>query len=107
MIGIIKLNTNFPRLSGDNGNPCSFDMAVEYETVELATVDHVVSAAKTSWLLIRQIIEAARRLERKNVKVIGTSCGILSLTQDTIEQAVSVPVLTSSLVMIPVLRLFF
>ncbi len=107
MIGIIKLNTNFPRLPGDIGNENSFALPVEYETVESATVDCVVSDQPPSDLLIQKFIEAAKRLEQEGAVVIGTSCGFLSSTQTLLQNAVAVPVLTSSLILIPTLRSFF
>ena len=41
-LGIIMLNTRFPRVVGDIGNPKTFAFPVRYRIVEQATVDQVV-----------------------------------------------------------------
>jgi len=35
-IGVLKLNTRFPRIAGDIGNPDSFHYKVIYQTVDSA-----------------------------------------------------------------------
>ncbi len=41
-LGVIMLDTRFPRVPGDIGNPQSFDIPVRYEVVKQATVLRVV-----------------------------------------------------------------
>lgn len=104
MIGIIMLNTRFPRLPGDIGNPDSFALPACYHTVDRAKVADVVTDNPLDRDLLRDFKEAARRLEKEGATVIGTSCGFLSPAQTEIAQCVSVPVLSSSLLLIPLLR---
>ena len=99
MIGIILLDTDFPRLLGDIGNPETFAFPVDYEKVEGATPSEVVKKRNPS--LIRPFIEAARALEKRGAQAITTSCGFLAVWQEEIARSVVVPVFTSSLVQVP------
>ncbi len=107
MIGIISLDTNFPRLLGDIGNPASFRSPTKYIRVRSATVNSVVSSSGVNDQLLAALICAARQLEKSNVNVIGTSCGFLSCVQKNIQTVVSVPFISSSLVLMPILRSLF
>ena len=98
------LNTRFPRLLGDIGNPDTFDGQVIYETVELATVPEVVSTAPLDGTLKAEFRRAARKLEKRGATVIGTSCGFLISMQDDLQSEVGIPVLTSAIVLIPEIR---
>ena len=98
------LNTHFPRLSGDIGNPDTFDGYVLYECVEQATVSEVVIDKSMNPQLEADFVNAAKMLEIRGATVIGTSCGFLISLQETLQSAVTVPVLTSSLSLIPELR---
>lgn len=103
-IGIIQLNTQFPRLPGDIGNPATFDVPVVYRRVADAAVDTVVTKSGISPSLAEQIRAAAHELEDAGVGVIATSCGFLGELQSELRQAVSVPVVSSALVLLPFLR---
>ncbi len=107
MIGIIMLNTKFPRLKGDIGNPETFKTAPIYAMASQATVDKVVTSAELSSMLQESMIQAARDLENRGADVIGTSCGFLSLIQDRLRESISIPVISSSLVLLPMIRTIF
>ena len=107
MIGIVMLDTNFPRVCGDIGNPASFRYPVIYECVKQVTVDEAVTCGALSRSLQNQFADAACTLEQRGAKVIGTSCGFLAHLQESIQSAVKVPALTSSLLLIPTLRTLF
>ncbi|WP_413206137.1 aspartate/glutamate racemase family protein [Rhodospirillum sp. A1_3_36] len=100
-IGVMMLKTRFPRIPGDIGNPGSFTHPVILETVEAATVDRVVTQADRATALLPDFIRAAQSLERAGVAVISTSCGFLSIAQADVAAAVSVPVVSSGLMMVP------
>ena len=104
MIGIIMLDTGFPRVCGDIGNPASFRNPVIYECVGQATVERAVTSGTLSGSLEKQFVQAACALEQRGAKVIGTSCGFLAHLQESIQSGVNVPVLASSLLLIPTLR---
>jgi Asp/Glu/hydantoin racemase len=54
--------------------------------------------------LLPTFIEGARTLERDGVHVITTSCGFLARFQHDLASAVSVPVLTSALMLVPLVH---
>lgn len=99
MIGIILLDTQFPRLIGDIGNRETFSFPVLYEKVEGAFPLRLVKERDRS--LLPRFIEAAQSLIDRGARAITTSCGFLALWQEEIASAVSVPVFTSSLIQIP------
>ncbi len=94
-IGIIMLDTNFPRPRGDIGNPDSFTSPVLYQRVSGATALQAVRGDADA--LLKPFIAAGRALVSEGASVIGTSCGFLSLFQDDLEKVLDVPVVASSL----------
>lgn len=98
-IGIIMLDTTFPRIPGDIGNADTFLFPVKYKVVAGATVRRVVK--KHDPALLQPFIEAARELENEGVQAITTSCGFLSLFQKEIAAELTVPFYSSSLLQIP------
>jgi Asp/Glu/hydantoin racemase len=98
-IGIIVLDTRFPRLPGDIGNASTWPFPVRYCVVPQATPERVVRQHAAG--LLAPFITAAHELVRDGVRAITTSCGFLSLYQREIAASVSVPVFTSSLLQIP------
>lgn len=98
MIGIILLETNFPRLLGDAGNPESYSFPVLLEKVKGAFPSRVVRERDRA--LIAPFVGAARALESRGAKAITTSCGFLALWQRQIARSVGIPVFTSSLIQV-------
>lgn len=98
LIGIILLDTLFPRPAGDIGNPETFSYPVLYEKVAGAFPLRVIQKDPS---LLSPFAEAARRLERRGAKAITTSCGFLALYQRELAASVQIPVFTSSLIQIP------
>src|SRR4030042_2743187 len=99
MIGILLLDTSFPRLIGDVGNPKTFPFPVIYERVEGAIPLRVVK--ERDGYLLPSFIERAKVLQRRGAKAITTSCGFLAIWQKEIASAVDIPVFTSSLLQVP------
>ena len=98
-IGILLLDTRFPRIPGDIGNATTFDFPVSYRVIAGATPKRIVLEGDES--MLPAFVEAAKDLEASGVRAITTSCGYLSTFQETITDAVSVPVFTSSLMQVP------
>ena len=94
-MGIIMLDTVFPRILGDIGNPDTFSFPVRYKIVEGATPHRVVKDADPA--LLHHFIEAACELEQRGVRAVATSCGFLAIFHQELVRSVAVPVLTSSL----------
>lgn len=103
-VGILMLDTTFPRITGDIGNARTFPFPVRYHVVRGATTDEIVAAADRAEALLPAFIEGARALEAAGVKAITTSCGFLTVVQEALAEAVCVPVLTSSLFLVPLVR---
>ena len=100
-IGILMLDSKFPRIVGDVGNAKTWDFPVLYRTVEGFKPEKVVLNLEMND--IEPFIEAALDLQSKGVKAITTSCGFLAMFQEEIAKRLDVPIFTSSLVMLPML----
>ncbi len=94
-LGLLMLDTRFPRIKGDIGNPESFEFPVRKRIINKAFPANVINASPDR--LLPQFITAAQDLEAEGAALISTSCGFLTLFQRELEKAVSIPVLTSSL----------
>ncbi len=98
VIGIIMLDTVFPRIPGDVGNPNTFSFPVKYKVVKGADPKRVVIDADPH--LLQPFIQAARSLESAGVKAISTSCGFLAMFHQELVNAVDIPVFSSSLLQV-------
>ena len=98
-VGVLILDTQFPRVVGDIGNAQTFPFPIRYHRVTGAAPDLVVRRGAEG--LLPAFIEGARELEREGVGAITTSCGFLVKLQRQLAEAVHVPVFTSSLLMVP------
>jgi hypothetical protein len=101
-IGILMLETRFPRLPGDLGNATTFPFPVVHRVVPGATPQRAVTAGDPT--LLGPCISAAQELVAQGVRAITTNCGFLALFQRELAAAVEVPVVTSSLLLVPLLR---
>jgi hypothetical protein len=102
-IGVMMLDTRFPRPQGDIGNARTFRFPVRYRTVRGAVQGRIMGDTPDAEL-IAPFIEAARELEAEGVKGITTSCGFLAPFQREIAAAVSIPVFVSSLLQAPLIH---
>lgn len=101
-IGILMLDARFPRVEGDMGNAATWEFPVLYRVVRNASPERVVRRSGEG--LLPAFIEAALALETDGVDGITTNCGFLALFQKELSEAVSVPVLTSSLMQVPLVN---
>jgi Asp/Glu/hydantoin racemase len=101
-VGILMLDTRFPRIVGDMGNAGTFDFPVRYHRVTGADPDLVVRRGAEG--LLPAFIDGARALEREGVGAITTNCGFLVKFQRQLAAAVRVPVFTSSLLLVPLVH---
>ena len=101
-VGILMLDTRFPRIVGDMGNARTFPFPVRYHRVSGADPDLVVRRGAAG--LLPAFIEGARALEREGVGAVTTNCGFLITYQRELAQAVRVPVFTSSLLLVPLVH---
>ena len=95
MLGILMLETRFPRPPGDIGHARTFDFAVRRRVVRGATPESVVRGSDPAALA--PFIAAARELLAEGCAAIGTSCGFLARWQRELQAALPVPVWSSAL----------
>src|ERR1700732_1641814 len=98
-LGILMLETRFPRIPGDMGNADTWPFPVLYKVVPGASPRRVVCEKAAG--LLDEFLAAADELVRLGADGITTTCGFLSLYQRQIAAPVGVPVATSSLMPIP------
>jgi hypothetical protein len=99
MLGILMLQTRFPRPPGDVGHPASFAMPVRHRVVPGATAQRVVREGDAT--LLAPFIEAGLGLVAEGARALTTSCGFLVAFQPALQAALPVPVWTSSLLKLP------
>lgn len=104
-LGVIMLDTTFPRVPGDVGNALTWPFPVLYRVVPGALISRVVGP-EPDLSLLEPLLDAARGLEADGVRAITTSCGFLAIFQRELAAAVSVPVLTSALLQVPLVTQF-
>lgn len=99
-LGILMLDTRFPRIEGDIGNPASFDFPVIYRTLERIGPSDAVAANPDRARIATALAANARKLAEAGAVGISTSCGFLALFQRELAALSPVPVATSALLMI-------
>jgi Asp/Glu/Hydantoin racemase len=102
-LGIVMLDTRFPRPPGDVGHPDTFGVPIRRMTVEGAWPQRIVASAQSlrAANVAPAFVRAMRELESEGARAITTSCGFLVLLQAELQAAVSVPVVSSSLLQLP------
>ncbi len=100
LIGVLLLDTRFPRIPGDIGNAASYPYPTRFRVVRGATVPRIVTRDLDRTLL-EPFVDEARQLEQAGVRAITTSCGFLVLFQDELAKRLRVPFFASSLLQIP------
>lgn len=101
-VGILMLDTRFPRIHGDMGNATTFPFPVRYHRVAGADPDLVVRRGAEG--LLPAFVAGAQALEREGVGAITTNCGFLIKYQTELARAVRIPVFTSSLLLVPLVH---
>ena len=97
-LGVLMLDTRFPRPPGDIGSPETFRRAgipVRFVTIAGASPQRIVAQADPQ--LLQPFIDAAIQLADEGAALITTSCGFLAAWQPVLVRAVPVPVVTSSI----------
>jgi hypothetical protein len=105
VLGIIMLDTRFPRPKGDVGHPETFGVSTHQERVKgIWPAKVVTSAASMRQARILPGFQSVMRLlQARGVKAITTSCGFLVLLQKELQSVSKIPVVTSSLLQLPAL----
>lgn len=98
-LGILMLETKFPRVLGDIGNAATWPFPVQFKVVRGASVQRVTQEKAAG--LLDAFVDAAKELVANGARGITTSCGFLSLFQAPLAARIGVPVAVSSLIQIP------
>jgi Asp/Glu/hydantoin racemase len=99
LVGIMMLETKFPRVPGDIGNALTFPFPVLYKVIPGLSPSRLIMGE--SPFPLEAFIETGQWLIREGAKTIVTSCGLLALYQKELAQSLNVPVFSSSLLQIP------
>ena len=102
-LGVLMLDTQFPRPEGDIGHPAAFSVPTRRVVVKGAWPEKIVQtgASLRAGRVLTPMLQLVRRLEQDGAKAITTSCGFLVLMQKQMQASVKVPVVTSSLLQLP------
>lgn len=101
-LGVLMLETRFPRIPGDIGHAGSWPFPLHFKIVKGASPDKVVRHQADG--LLGAFIEAAEELVAMGVDGISTNCGFMCLHQDKLAKALNVPVASSSLMQVPMVQ---
>ena len=96
-LGILMLDTRFPRIKGDIGNAHSFDFPVIFRRMEGIGSADAVTAHPDRPRVLAALEANARALAADGAIGLSTSCGFLALYQDDLSARSPVPVATSAL----------
>jgi len=105
-VGILMLETRFPRIPGDIGHAATWPFPVLYKVVRGATGERVTTAGANdrSTGLLDAFLAAGAELVQDGADGITTSCGFLSIYQRELAAHCRVPVAASALMQIPLVE---
>lgn len=101
-VGILMLETKWPRVPGDTGHAATWPFPVLYKVVKGATARVVVHEKGVG--LGEAFLQAAAELVREGADGITTTGGFLSIFQKDLAAHAGVPVASSSLMQIPLVQ---
>lgn len=99
LLGVLCLDSSFTKPLGHLRHPGTFDHAVKYEVLTGVDIPRLLHQPGPE--LEQLLIERARSLEAQGVTMIAGSCGFMARYQCQVSRAVRVPVIMSSLVLLP------
>ena len=103
-IGVLMLDTKFPRIPGDIGNARTYpNIPLRFKMVKNAQSPKIMGKTPAPEVM-QPFIDAAREMEAEGVKAITTSCGFLAMYQRLLADSVNVPVFTSALMLAPLVH---
>ena len=98
-LGVLMLETRFPRILGDMGNALTWPFPVLFKMVVGASPQRVVIERAEG--LLEPFLAGAEELVRMGADGIATNCGFLSLFQSELAARCDLPVASSSLMQAP------
>eukprot|EP00927_Polykrikos_kofoidii_P051817 TRINITY_DN45607_c0_g1_i1.p1 TRINITY_DN45607_c0_g1~~TRINITY_DN45607_c0_g1_i1.p1 ORF type:complete len:616 (+),score=91.60 TRINITY_DN45607_c0_g1_i1:48-1895(+) len=100
IVGVIRLDYDYPAAPGDIDHPESFGCKVVYRVVPGLTFE-MCQTGTLSAEVESKLIEAVQWLDARNVCGITGDCGFMMFLQDLARQHTRTPVFISSLVQLP------
>ncbi|MGC1504946.1 MAG: aspartate/glutamate racemase family protein [Sulfitobacter sp.] len=94
-LGILMLDTRFPRIMGDAGNAQTWPFPVHYGVVRGATPQAIVCDDIEPF--VQAFVDVGRDLVAQGCGGIATTCGFLALIRPRLAAALGVPVAASAL----------
>jgi hypothetical protein len=98
-LGILMLDTAFPRMPGDVGNPTTWPFRVRLKVVPHASPERVVRDRAEG--LLDAFVAVGEELAAEGAAAIITTCGFLALHQRQLAARLPVPFASSSLLQLP------
>jgi hypothetical protein len=107
VLGILMLDTQFPRPLGDVGHPETFGVPTHRDVFKGVWPAKVVTSAASmrQARLVPGFQGMVRSMQMRGVQAVTTSCGFLVLLQKELQAVTKLPVVTSSLLQLPALLL--
>ncbi len=105
VLGILMLDTRFPRPLGDVGHPATFGVSTHRDVFRGIWPSKVVASAASmrQARLVPGFQDMVRKMQMRGVQAVTTSCGFLVLLQKEMQAVTKLPVVTSSLLQLPAL----
>lgn len=100
LLGILRLDYNYPAALGDIDHPDSFNYEVLYRPIPGLTFE-VCQSGDLTKEVIQECIEGVRFLERHHVSGITGDCGFMINIQNLIKENTHLPVFMSCLIQLP------
>lgn len=100
-VGIICIKLDYPKVPGNVVNAHTFSFPVVYEVLDFE-IERLFQGDPS---LEQLVLDAAKKLARSGVKSIVGACGYFAHFQQTVANAVDVPVYMSSLCQLPMIRM--
>jgi hypothetical protein len=102
-LGILMLDTRFPRPLGDIGNPASWPVPTLRKVVPRLAPGVVVQSAAglRAAGVVPELRAALLELQAAGCQALTTSCGFLVLLQQELQAGLRVPLVSSSLLQLP------
>lgn len=96
-IGVLVFDQLSPRIPGDAGHSGSFEYPIRYQVVEGSFSDLIEGSEKIK----KNLIDACKKLKNEGIKGVVGDCGMMSLYQQEMAGESGLPVIASSLNLIP------
>ncbi len=106
-LGVIALDTAFPRILGDAGNAQSYGFPARIKVVNGVESLAIVKDGSIAAHLVEKLCNTAQELEAEGAIAITSTCGFLISVQSQIAEAVGVPVMVSGLSLFPFVDAIF